>query len=178
MPLAYAVWSERPFDKKIARGLALTLPVIALALYLGLRALVGNAAVVPLTETDLHARMAPPWENYFYAIQTLASGRFTVADVFNWFVTTLCVLTLLGGWRKLPATFALYAAASLIVLTMRVVDTQPLNSMGRYTLTLFPVFGLLGGWSANRWVQRALVYPMFAALLYFCAQFVLWGWVG
>lgn len=122
--------------------------------------------------------MAMPWDNYFYALQTLVSGKFLVADVLNFLVTTLCVLALVIGWRALPSLWNLYAWASLIVLTMRVVETQPLNSMGRYVLTLFPIFALCGVWSKNSWVQRTLVYPGFALSLYLCAQFVLWGWVG
>ena len=178
VPLAYALWRTRPFDQKFARGVALALPALAMGLYLGLRAMTGDSSVVPLAETDLHARMAMPWENYFYALQTLASGKFIVADVLNFLVTTLCALVLVIGWRKLPPLWNLYAWASLIVLTMRVVETQPLNSMGRYALTLFPVFALCGVWSKNSWVQRALAYPGFALTLFLCAQFVLWGWVG
>jgi hypothetical protein len=178
VPLAYALWSVRPFDQKFSRGVALALPALAMGLYLGLRAVTGDSSVVPLAETDLHARMALPWENYFYALQTLASGKFIVADALNFLVTTLCGVALVIGWRRLPPLWNLYAWASLLVLTMRVVETQPLNSMARYALTLFPVFALGGVWSKNPWVQRALVYPGFALALYLCAQYVLWGWVG
>jgi len=178
VPLAYALWRAHPFDQKFARGMAVALPALAMGLYLGLRALTGDSSVVPLAETDLHARMAMPWENYFYALQTLASGNILNADALNFLVTTLCVLALVMGWRALPPLWNLYAWASLIVLTMRVVDTQPLNSMGRYALTLFPIFALGGMVSKNSWAQRALVYPGFALSLYFCAQFILWGWVG
>lgn len=178
VPFGYALWQARPFDQKIAQGLALILSVFAVALYLFIRAVVGDASVIPLAESELHARLALPWENYWYAIQTLISGKFIFVDVLNWFITTLCIVVLLVGWYELPILLRLYAIASLIVLTARYVETQPLNSMSRYVLTIFPIFILLGIWSENVWLRRAIVYCSLALSLYLCAQFVLWGWVG
>jgi hypothetical protein len=178
IPLVYMIWSERPWDKKIARGVALALPIVALGLYLFVRAAAGESNVVPTSEPDLFARIVPPWENYFYAMQTLVSGKFQLADVFNFIITTVGVIVLIVGWRKMPRTFALYVATSVVVLTMRLVETQPLNSMTRYSLTLVPIFILLGLWGKNVWIHRAIVYTSFALALFFSAQFVMWGWVG
>ena len=177
-PLAYALWAARPIDKKFARLISLALPSGAVALYLFIRAVGGDSAIIPTSEPSLFARLVPPWENYVYALQTLVSAHFTIADVLNWLVTTIFVALLVIGWRKLPVIYSLYAAASVVVLTMRLVDTQPLNSMTRYALTLFPIFILLGIWGKNAWVQRAIVYSSFPLALFLSAQFVLWGWVG
>jgi hypothetical protein len=178
VPLLYALWAARPIDKKFARLASLGLPVGAIALYLFIRAVGGDATIIPTSEPSLFARLVPPWENYVYALQTIASGRFTIADVLNWLVTTIFVVLLVVGWRKLPVVYSLYAAASIVVLTMRLVDTQPLNSMVRYVLTLFPIFILLGIWGKNAWAQRAIVYSSFPLALFLSAQFVMWGWVG
>lgn len=178
VPLIYALWTARPFDKKVARLVSLALAAGALVLYLLIRAVDGDATVIPTSEPSLFARLVPPWENYVYALQTLASGRFILADVLNWAVTTIFVVLLVIGWRRLPIAFSLYAAASVIVLTMRLVETQPLDSMSRYALTLFPIFILLGKWGEKGWVQRAIVYPSIALALYSSAQFFMWGWVG
>ncbi|MBI5651723.1 MAG: hypothetical protein HZC40_14960 [Chloroflexi bacterium] len=178
VPLAYALGQARPFDHKRARASALALPLLASGLYLAMRWLTGDPSVVPLAETTLHARLAPPWENYFYALATILSGRFHLADALNLISTTFCAIVLVIGWRALPREFSLFAAASLIVLTMRVVETQPLNSMSRYALTLFPIFIVLAHWGKKPWAQRAIVYGSFMLALFLSAQFVLWGWVG
>jgi len=65
-----------------------------------------------------------------------------------------------------------------LAASVRLVDTQPLNSMTRYLLTLFPLFMLLGAWSQNRWVERAVVYISLPLNLFLTAQFLLWGWVA
>jgi hypothetical protein len=51
--------------------------------------------------------------------------------------------------------------------------------MSRYLLMLFPVFVLLARLGARSpWWNRAIAYPSLALLLFFCGQFVIWGWVG
>ncbi|MDE3090855.1 MAG: glycosyltransferase family 39 protein, partial [Chloroflexota bacterium] len=140
VPLAYTLWTARPIDQKLTRVVSLALPAGAMVLYLFIRAVGGDAAVIPTSELSLFARLVPPWENYVYALQTFASGHFTAADILNFVITTLFLVFLVVGWRKLPIVYGLFAVTSVIVLTMRLVDTQPLNSMSRYALTLFPIF--------------------------------------
>ncbi len=179
-PLAYYVWRSYRAEKKIsfAQIFMLALPLGAGAFYLFLRAAAGESAIVPTSEPQLNARLAPPWENFMYAVQTLASGKFLFADVLNLSVFVLALAMLWRGWRLLPRAYALYAAATLLAASVRLVDTQPLNSMTRYLLTLFPLFMLLAYWSKNRWVERATVYISLPLNLYLTAQFLLWGWVA
>jgi hypothetical protein len=61
---------------------------------------------------------------------------------------------------------------------LRMTTSQPLVSMVRYVLALFPVFIVLGGWGRNAWVNRLLVYSSVPLQLYLSAQFLMWGWVG
>lgn len=182
-PLAYCAWhsgraqyASRKFP--VAQLGMLALPFCAGAFYLLLRAVVGEAFVVPTNEPQLNARLAPPWDNLLYAFQTLASGRFLIADVLNLGVFVLALFMLWRGWRELPREYPLYVAATLLVASARFVDTQPLNSMTRYVLTLFPLFMLLAWWSKARWVERAVVYISLPLNLYLTAQFLLWGWVA
>lgn len=179
-PLAYYVWRSYRAEKKIsfAQIFMLALPLGAGAFYLFLRAATGESAIVPTSEPQLNARLAPPWENFMYALQTLASGKFLFADVLNLSVFVLALFMLWRGWHALPRAHALYVAATLLAASVRLVDTQPLNSMTRYLLTLFPLFMLLGAWSQNRWVERAVVYISLPLNLFLTAQFLLWGWVA
>jgi hypothetical protein len=60
----------------------------------------------------------------------------------------------------------------------RMTTSQPLVSMLRYVLVLFPVLILFGGWGRNAWVNRLFVYSSVPLQLFLSAQFVMWGWVG
>ncbi|HZQ05889.1 MAG TPA: hypothetical protein VFD70_04870 [Anaerolineae bacterium] len=183
IPLAYCAWQSFQTRRQlksfpIAELSMLVLPCLAGAFYLLLRAMVGGGNIVPTSEPQLNARLVLPWDNLIYAVQTISSGRFLVADLLNFGTTLLAILILLRGGRTLPPSYNLYAAATLIVVAARWVDTQPLNSMMRYVLGAFPLFMLLAAWSKHRWVERALAYSFVPLNLYLCAQFLLWGWVA
>lgn len=180
VPLMYCVWGKYSSEKKIsaAQWIMVGLPLLAGIFYLALRATVGESSILPTSEPQLNAHLAPPWENIIYAVETIASGRFLTADVLNLAVAVVAVFVLARGWRLLPITMGLYCGATLVLVMIRYVDTQPLNSMTRYVLTLFPLFMVLGQWSKNRWVERVIVYLSIPLALYLSAQFFLWGWVA
>ncbi|NIN65102.1 MAG: hypothetical protein GTO63_10445 [Anaerolineae bacterium] len=148
------------------------------ALYLCLRYLVGGTPVLPASEPKLFARLAPPWENVTYAIRTLASGSFHQADLFNLAFTLLFVALLILSWRRFPLSYHFYTIGTLILLTTRLVETQPLNSMSRYVLAIFPIFMYLGILGRDRRLHRYILYPSVATLLYLSGQFAMWGWVA
>ncbi len=173
VPLAW-VWSQT-IPRSILRGARVVgAPLLAIGIYLGLRVLIVPASVVP----DWHVGFVLPWENYWYAMQVIFSDHLQVIDVLNVLITSLFGLVLVLGWRKLPLAYSLYAAASWILLVAHRIETQPLGSMVRFVLTLFPCFMLLGVWGKHAWVNRAIIYLAFPLNLYLSAQFVLWGWVG
>ena len=178
IPMAYLICLERPFLRKPSYWFGLAIPILGGIFYLFLRSRQVTRDIVPFMEIDLHARLVPPWENYWYALQTLASAKFTLVDFLNWAVVTLFIILLVSGWRRIPLEYNLYSAVSLMILLIRIVETQPLNSMLRYSLTLFPSFFILGLAGENLWIRRLILYTFISLNLYLSAQFFLWGWVA
>lgn len=88
-------------------------------------------------------------------------------------VTLLVVI-----WTALGAALTRLQGVLFIAPLFRMTTMQPLVSMLRYALVIFPVFMLWGVWGRNAWVSRAIVYLSFSLQLYLSAQFVMWGWVG
>lgn len=146
--------------------------------YLFLRYLVGGSPVIPTSEPQLFARLAPPWENLIYSARTLASGSFHQADLFNFAFTVLFLALLVLSWRRFSLSYHMYTIGTLVLATIRLVETQPLNSMSRYVLPLFPIFIYLGLLGTNSRVHRFIFYPSVTLLLYLSGQFAMWGWVA
>ena len=73
---------------------------------------------------------------------------------------------------------ALAIPALMLFFLARLGSPQPLVSMARYTLEVFPAFLLLAGWGASPRVNRLVLYLSLLGLLFFSAQFAMWGWVG
>ncbi len=178
VPMMYLIWLERPFLRKPVHWFSLALPAIGGLFYLSLRSKQVTDGAVPFVETTWGARLVPPWETYWYAVQTLLTGRFTFIDALNWIVATLFIILLITGWKKIPLEYNLYGAFGLLIILIRIVETQPLISMSRYSLTLFPSFFILGSAAENPWLRRFIIYTFISLNLYLSAQFFLWGWVA
>ncbi|MGZ9223797.1 MAG: glycosyltransferase family 39 protein, partial [Anaerolineales bacterium] len=178
LPMLYLMWMDHPFLRKPAHWIGLTVTAAGGLFYLYLRSRQVSEGVVPFVEAEWHAQLVPPWETYWYAIRTLSSGNFTFIDLLNWAVVTLFIILLISGWRKIPLEYNLYTAGSLLIMLIRIVETQPLISMSRYSLTLFPAFLVLGLAGGNPWFRRIIAYTFILLNLYLSAQFFSWGWVA
>ena len=176
--MVYLMWLDRPFLRRPAHWFGLALPAIGGLFYVFLRSMQVTEGAIPFVEADWHARLVPPWETYWYAIQTLLSGNYTFIEILNWLVATLFLILLVTGWRKIPLEYNLYTAFSLLIILIRIVETQPLISMSRYSLALFPSFFVFGLTGENPWMRRLLLYTFIPLNLYLSAQFFLWGWVA
>jgi hypothetical protein len=91
----------------------------------------------------------------------------------------LAVPALIGVARRLPPAYLLYILASLAVPLSEPVRSQPLMSLPRFLVVLFPLFMWFGAWLAER-PRAQLPALLLSALLmmFFAAQFATWHWVA
>lgn len=187
VPLAYLCWesdrrlptADREFQVSGFRFYVSRLTLL-LAIPLATAAFLAftNLSLLSSYVGELHARFVFPWDNLAASIALLASGRAGWVDVLNLLTTIGFGAMMIAIWRALPREYGLYALAMYFAPLFRMTTTQPLVSMDRYALAIFPAFILLGARGQNAWVNRAVVYLSFPLQLYLSAQFVLWGWVG
>jgi len=124
-------------------------------------------------------RFAWPWQSLWSAVRVLAGGQFRVIEPFDLTFAVLFIALTVAAWRTLPRIYGSYMAAMLGGSLTKVSEVQPLLSLSRYVLVLFPGFVVLTQWSRDRpWAQRAGVYTSRALALFFVGQFAIWGWVG
>ena len=178
LPLGYLAW-KRISDRKLRLADAymffslLLIPFVTAA-FLAFT----DLSLLSTYEGELNARFVLPWVNVWSAISTLALGQGSIIDALNLVLTVLFGLMLVGVGRTLPREDFIYALAMYAAPLFRMTTSQPLVSMDRYTLVLFPVFILWGAWGQDGRVARAIIYLSFPLSLYLSAQFALWGWVG
>jgi hypothetical protein len=177
IPLAWLMWRE-------TKGLALRtkgLRFAPLALIPGTTVLFlafTNLSLISTYEGTLNAQFVFPWENILASIRLLVDGNGEIVDVLNLVFTFWLIAMMIPIFRLLPLEYFLYTLVMLIAPMLRMTTTQPLVSMMRYALAVFPVFMVLGIWGGDRRVNRVIVYLSLPLLLYLSAQFILWGWVG
>ena len=137
-----------------------------------------SAPLTGIYQAQLHAQFVWPWDNILAVVQKILSLEGTFINVLNLGMLAVFVAMTILSIRDLPREYSIYMALTLFVLLLRRTTLQPLVSMSRYVLVLFPAFLLWGHWGRNPRVQRLIIYPSVALLLYLSGQFAMWGWVA
>ena len=108
-----------------------------------------------------------PWETLAAAIDWVANGRQGAGiELLNLATFLLFAgIVVAAAWR-LPPSYTLYAAASLLILIVRLQPT-PLTATTRFLLVIFPVFAALGILGRHRRFDTAwtLVSTLFLGLV-------------
>ena len=106
---------------------------------------------------------------------TVAAGHNLELLGFLLLAIPLIVLVL----RRLPGAYGLYVIAALALPLSYPVSGQPLMSLPRFVLVLFPLQIALGAWLAEHPRARKPVIGLSAVLMVvFGAQFATWHWVA
>ncbi len=102
----------------------------------------------------------------------------SIQDVYLFLFLVLGVVGLLGVLRRLGAAYGLYTFVLLVLALADPVSLQPLASLPRYELVMFPLFI----WGAGLLVRHRLTayaVPALAVLLgVFTLEFATWRWVA
>lgn len=175
LPLLYFYFKE---ERRVRPALlALFLIPLGTAAFLLYQNYLG-ASLFDVYQSRLHAQFVLPWDNIIATVLKILSPEGTFINVINLIMTFVFLAMTIISFRALPLAYSLYMALTMFVLLWRRTTVQPLVSMSRYVLTLFPAFIIWGRWGRNPWVNRLIVYPSLALLIYLCGQFVIWGWVA
>jgi hypothetical protein len=89
------------------------------------------------------------------------------------------VPAVVGVVRRLPLAYGAYVIAALALPLSYPVSSQPLMSLPRFLLVLFPLGIWLAAWLAERpRLQRPALAASGLLMAFFLAQFVTWHWVA
>ena len=91
----------------------------------------------------------------------------------------VAVPMVVGALRRLPFAYGAYAVAALALPLSYPVAPQPLMSLPRFVLVLFPLFLWLGGWAVRtRWRLPVVGGAFLSLQAVAAASFATWHWVA
>lgn len=90
----------------------------------------------------------------------------------------LGAVAVVGAFRRLPVAYAAYALAALALPLSYPADPQPLMSLPRHELVLFPLFMWGGWWIAKRRWSTPAIASLAIMLGLFTAEFATWRFVA
>jgi hypothetical protein len=112
----------------------------------------------------------------------LAGGSPAIAAYHNLMELAFLALALpalVGVLRRLPLAYGAYVLAAMALPLSYPVTPQPLMSVPRYLVVLFPFSIWLGAWLAERArLRRPALAASVCLLVFFTAQFATWHWVA
>jgi Mannosyltransferase (PIG-V) len=89
------------------------------------------------------------------------------------------VPAVVGVVRRLPLAYGAYVIAALALPLTYPVSAQPLMSLPRFLVVLFPLGIWFGAWLAERpGLQRPVLALSAVLMVFFLAQFATWHWVA
>jgi hypothetical protein len=179
LPIGYAVlqaWNKGERTGWVALGaMGLELSGYYIYQWIGM----GQLPTATITAQNLRGGyLTFPFLNILETIRRISIGQIVVENSLELFFTLAFIVFTVLIWKKLPRLYGLYAASLMLFFLARMGSPQPLISMVRYTMEIFPVFLLFATWGAKPIVHRLIFYLSWLGLLFFTAQFAIWGWVG
>jgi len=195
VPLAIMMWqgrrAERPSKREAA---ALALVPLGLIAYLAfVRATTRYGALAPIKSHEHWAReFRGPIVGAWNGVKSGVSGArdlLTGAPLNepvsgvrsgpqNLAALALAAVGVAGALRRLPIAYGAYALVGLIVAISFPLDAEPLKSLPRYVVVLFPIF-MWAGWAMTGWGRRNVILAVSAAgLACFSAAFACGYWIA
>jgi Mannosyltransferase (PIG-V) len=196
LPLAFMYLQER---RRPDRGLAWLLVVSAgLAAYVGYLAIEGYGVLAPVREQIVghQHQMTGSLETVLAAVRAASSGLRWIGaqpvyapsiggafssgaeSILLFAVFGIAAMALVAAFRRLPIAYGAYGLVALLAVTWSPVANQPLQSLDRYSLTIFPLWMAAGAWLSERRLTRATVLVSAALLAFWTFQFASWTWVA
>lgn len=91
----------------------------------------------------------------------------------------LAIPLVVGALKRLPAAYGAYVVTALALPLSYPVGPQPLMSLPRFLLVLFPLAVVLALWTeGHAWRRRVLLGVCGAALVVYTSIFSTWHWVA
>jgi Mannosyltransferase (PIG-V) len=130
-----------------------------------------RAGVLGMTRLFTHDRLLMP-STYF--------ARFhNVAGLTNAIVLVVVAAVIVLGWRRLGTPYNAYAALALVFVLTNPDTGQPLASLPRYSVVMFPLYMAVAACTQRRPIIRALIVSLcLVGLVILTARFVLFAWVA
>jgi hypothetical protein len=197
-----SAWRFAPRYRLRRDLLWLGLVPVGLALYMGYLAASGGDALSPFHAQDVWGRhFAGPYLGVWDGIKAAfagarqllsfqqthvyfpaAAGSPFVAAGHNLMLLAFllaALVAIVGVLRTLPLAYGAYVIAALALPLSYPVSSQPLMSLPRFLVVLFPLSMWLAAWlAAHPRAQRPALVCSGLLMAFFVAQFATWHWVA
>lgn len=178
------LWERYPRDGRVTlpwarsnAGLAL-LPLAGLGFLVYLKTVVGDAFAFLKAAQGWQHTWSWPWSQLLAVWSWVLPGdRWDPRELAPLLFTLGALALFVAALGRLRKPYLLWVAL-LLLLYLSASSPQPLISMPRYALHLFPLVLPLAVWGERPWVNRGVLAVFITLLGVMSALFARWHWVG
>ncbi len=190
LPMLYELWLafrvKTLTRREIAAGaMGLALPFAGIGLFmLVLAQASGDPLAFLHAQDDWQRRFSTPPQTIWQGLSDLMRPYTGDAEKYwvillHTFLTLGSLLVILFSIKRWRPSYTLYTVASLVlILSSHLPSPLVFNSMGRYTLVLFPIFISMAQWGRRRWIHWAIMVVSLSLFVVCTALYVRWYPVG
>ena len=155
------------------------LPLLGIALFLVWRDAMGFPSFIAIQSQSWERILSTPWGTLIALVE-----YFPANIGHNWVIALNTVMlaaafaSVVWGLRRLPLALSVYQIVFVLYMLSNRVSTDPLLSVNRYVLVLFPMYFALGSLRFGRAGQRLLFAVGLLGSLAISAMFFMWKWIG
>jgi len=181
LPALYEAWMDWRKTKLIRTWMA---PALILAgtglfpVYLWVTESIPPWSIFQTQNSAYHRNFCIPGVNLWYAIKNIFNGIYPLVNAADLVFAVLFIAGTVMVWKRLSTVYGIYMTAFMLLYLGSSTVPYPLYSISRFTLVLFPVFLLLPKLIQDPKKQLAVMGISLAGLLFYSAQFAIWGWAG
>ena len=166
------------FSMRWAIALVPLMPVAGIALFLSWRISQGYEQYSSFMRQSWFRVYQAPWNTLILGFKNLISFLDIVIFI-NCLICLLIIFAVVWSAKKLPGELKIYSISLAIFLFSTGTSFDPLHSINRYALVMFPIFIYLAVITTqNKKLRLALLEFNLLFNIYFCYLFFTWGWVG
>jgi hypothetical protein len=111
----------------------------------------GNPLLFSSVESEWHRHFELPWVGFIQAVsQTYPPGgpNYSASNFPDVIFTLIPLIMLVVGWKRLPLHYTLFGVAvAVFSLSFPSLTQEPLTSVPRYLIIIFPMFIIFALWS-------------------------------
>jgi len=180
VPLSYEWLRYTGFDLRRVGSLALLILPVVLpsAAFVLSRHLAGYPPLASVLAAYWHTTIGAPWHNFANLAGRLSSQTLSANDALDALITIPFLLFTLAAFRRMRRSYALYTAATMLVILSVVYPPLPLMNLPRHILLLFPTFIFMATLGSRPNVHRCIAYTSTSLLILLTGMFVQWLWVA
>ena len=154
------------------------LPLSGIALFLGWRTSQGFIPYVSLQKHFWNRVFWMPWNPFILGLNELVTSM-NFSKFMNYLICLLLIIVVAWSIIKLPTQLKIYSSALFLFLFSTGSTTDPLKSIIRFALLMFPVFIFLAVITKhNKKLRLGLVGACFLFSCFLSLSFLAWQWVG